>query len=86
MGAAVKPVVSPVAAFAAMAINKLSSDPQEGAALGGLAFDASPDAVAPSGGVVPCQLVTRIVCHIPVVLVDAVYVGVVPASEPSAIL
>lgn len=61
-----------MAELPASAINKLSAEPQEGEALGGLALVASPEAVAPSGGVVPCQVVTLIVCHTAVVPVDAV--------------
>lgn len=81
-----KPDVSPVAELPATAIHRLSSEPQDGVALGGLALVASPEAVVPSGGVVPCHPVIRIACHWPVVLTLAVHVGVVPASVPSAIL
>lgn len=79
-------MVSPVAEFPASARNKLSAEPHDGVALGGLALLASPEAVVPSGGVVPCQSVTRIACHWAVVPVLAVHVGVVPSSVPSAIL
>lgn len=56
-------MVSPVAELAAIASNKLSSEPQEGVALGGLALEASPEVVVPSGGVVPCQSVVGATCH-----------------------
>lgn len=76
-----------VAELLATAIHRVSSESQPpGLALGGLALLASPDVVAPSGGVVPCQPEILKVIHAPVVATEAVYVAVPPSSDPSAIL
>lgn len=76
-----------VAELLATAIHKVSSESHpDGLKVGGLALVASPEAVAPSGGVVPCQPDILIVIHAAVVPTEAVQVGVVLSSEPSAIL